>query len=231
MYNSVVMTFQPVFRVWVSIGYWPIPALKVRRHLRTSDFLGFIKSVRTWKWSTLSRKGYLFQIWLERAWSLSQKHEMGVLTPVSSRWITLTCCVSVLPFKSPHLQKEYIADPSYNTGEAQPYLALVLLYLQIEYMELLKGERNGKKWIQTKDDSSRWMLWERLSPHLRISYRQVPPVVKCIWPLPSAGRLGSTEQRYNSSLILSIGLATRWLFLTRDGAHLSLIVVFPVEPR
>lgn len=41
--------------------------------------------------------------------------------------------------------KEHSADPLYNAGGAQPHPALLLLYHQVEYMELLKGERNGKK--------------------------------------------------------------------------------------
>lgn len=53
------MTFPPVFRIWVG------SVLKIERHFRTSAFLGFIKSVRLWKWLTPSREGYLTSGWKE----------------------------------------------------------------------------------------------------------------------------------------------------------------------
>lgn len=66
------------------------------------------------------------------------------LTPLSGRWLTLTCSSSFLLWRLPHQQKEHRAIlPVAEVGPARPEVGPPLL-LRVESVELLKGARNGE---------------------------------------------------------------------------------------
>lgn len=122
------------------------------------------------------------------------------------------CSSSFLTFKSPHLQRSIV--PILPVAEVGPSPFRLTFAL-------------SPSWIQIVEERPRWMLWERLPPHLAVSARQAPAE----WGTSATPWCGAGCPGLGREAVAALSSALGWQRGSSSDARLSSIVLFPAKPR